>query len=276
MAVFMFWNLGRSEVAARVASLCHLHEVDILVLAEAPERRGELIRRLNDGKRVYREFMPDVARRVRIFSRYPESSLTPVFDDSHISIRHLHPPVGAQVLIVAAHLPSKLRTDEREQYFRVREMRSRISAAEASVGHQNTIIIGDLNLNPFEEAIAAADGLHGVMDKQLAQRGRRTVQGQQWDFFYNPMWSRLGDESVGRPGTYFYSGGGSLSYFWHTFDQVLLRPSLLPYYGANDLSIIADVDGEAIISREGSRQSGGPDHLPIVIRLSIEKDRADG
>jgi hypothetical protein len=273
MAVFMFWNLGGSNAIDQVASLCRTHGVDVLALAEAPIPSGSLIRRLNQGISIYRELMPEFAQRVRIFSRYPDGALRPVFDDGHAAIRNLTPPLGMQVLVVAVHMPSKLWASERDQYYRIRELRSRIMEAEAAVGHQNTLVIGDLNANPFEESIAAADALHGVMDKQLALRTPRTVQGQAWDFFYNPMWSRLGDESPGPPGTYFHSGSGTLSLFWHSFDQVLLRPSLLPYYDIHKLSVITDIDGTAIIDRNGSRPHGGSDHLPIVLTLSIEEER---
>ncbi len=72
-------------------------------------------------------------------------------------------------------------------------------AQETHLGHRNTVVIGDLNVNPFEDALTAADGLQGVMDRAVAARPARTVQGHAWDYFYNPMWSRLGDDSRVRP-----------------------------------------------------------------------------
>jgi hypothetical protein len=79
---------------------------------------------------------------------------------------------------------------------------------EEKFGHQNTVIIGDLNANPFEDALTAADGLHGVMDRRVASRRPPNIRGQRWDYFYNPMWSRLGDESPGPSGTYWRAGTG--------------------------------------------------------------------
>jgi hypothetical protein len=198
-----------------------------------------------------------------------------VFDDGQVSIRNLRPPIGAQVLIAAAHLPSKLHSDDQNQYFRIRRLRADLEDAEARVGHRNSIVIGDLNVNPFEDAMIAADGLHGVMDKEVARRGPRTVDGRTWDFFYNPMWSRLGDESKGPPGTYYYARGGLVSYFWNTFDQVLLRPDLLPYYDEESLTIISRIEGRDILA---PRRAGGSssDHLPLVIKLSIEREQGNG
>jgi hypothetical protein len=276
MAAFMFWNLGRSAAVESVASLCHQHEVDILVLAEAPEGHGALIRSLNRGRRIFREIQPDLPGRVRMFSCYPESAVAAVFDSGHVSIRHLTPPVGLPVLLVGVHLPSKLRASETDQSYYVRELRNRVEEAETRIGHRNSLIIGDLNANPFEPAIAAVDGLHGVMDKGVARRAPRTIGGKSWDYFYNPMWSRLGDESPGPPGTYYYAQSGTLSYYWNSFDQVLLRPELLPFYDPADLTIVTHTQGEPILGRDGRRETGQPDHLPIVVKLSIERAQPDG
>lgn len=271
MASLMFWNVGRQEAGDAIADLCREHEVDVLLLAEVTTRTTALLRHLNDtGRAKYREFRPAQSR-VRVFTRYPRGALSSVFDDGHVSIRSLRPPTGLPILIVAAHLPSKLWTTEGDQYYRLRQLRQDITRAETHAGHQNTIVIGDLNVNPFEDAIVAADGLHGVMDKRTAQRPARTVRDRSWDFFYNPMWSRLGDESSGPPGTYYRPGSGLVSYFWNTFDQVLLRPNLLPYYDARALIVVTRV-GERDILGEGAGQAALSDHLPLVVKLSLETE----
>jgi hypothetical protein len=276
MAVFMFWNIGRSEAGDAIAGLCQEHEVDVLLLAEAELHAVEVLRRLNTGGGApFWELRASGPSQVRLFTRYPQSSITPIFDDGRVSIRNLRPPIGQEVLIVAAHLPSKLWLDDRDQYYRFRQLRQDIENAEGQVGHRNSIVIGDLNANPFDEAMIAADGLHGVMDKTTARRAPRAVQGQSWDFFYNPMWSRLGDESKGPPGTYYYARGGLVSYFWNTFDQILLRPGLLPYYDGESLTIISQVGGRDFLAPGLAGQSS-PDHLPIVVKLSIEVEHGHG
>ena len=66
-----------------------------------------------------------------------------------------------------------------------------------------------------------------------------------------------------------------MSYFWNTFDQVPLRPSLLPYYDEASLAIISRIGGSEILA-PGRSGEGGPDHLPLVVRLSIERKRGNG
>jgi Endonuclease/Exonuclease/phosphatase family len=275
LAVLLFWNVRRSPVEVMLAQICAEHDVDIVILAEAEMRTVQLLDQFNGhGGAPFWEFRP-VPSRLRLLTRYPPSCISVVFDDGHVSMRNFRPSAGAELLIVAAHLPSKLHSDDQDQYYRIRQLREHIARAEGQVGHRNSIVIGDLNANPFEEAMVAADGLHGVMDKITAQRPSRTVNGREWDFFYNPMWSRLGDESKGPPGTYYYARGSLVSYFWNTFDQVLLRPSLIPYYDAEGLAIVTHIGGKQILN-PGRAGKDAPDHLPLVVRLSVEMERSNG
>ena len=59
------------------------------------------------------------------------------------------------------------------------------------------------------------------------------------------------------------------------FDQVLLRPDLLPYYDKESLTIVSEVGGRDILG-PGPAARSGPDHLPLVVRLSIEMERSHG
>ena len=64
-------------------------------------------------------------------------------------------------------------------------------------------------------------------------------------FFYNPMWSKFGDAGPAPPGTYFRNKGEDVNYFWHMFDQVLVRPALLdslPNDGVSIVSRVGDMD----------------------------------
>jgi Endonuclease/Exonuclease/phosphatase family len=278
MAVLMFWNVGRAGNGAAIGHLCRQHDIDILLLAEADVPSAQLTTEINDASAATRMLweLPHLGSRVRALTRYAPGYVAPVFDDGHVKMLHLHPPIGVPLLIVAAHLPSKLWADIDDQKYRIRRLRQDIAAAEIRLGHQNTIVIGDLNVDPFEDAITAADGLHGVMDKQLAVRPARTVQGRAWDYFYNPMWSRLGDDSIGPAGTYWRAGSGLVSNVWNTFDQVLLRPGLLPYYDPTHL-IVPEQAGEQQILRFGKTSGVGlSDHLPVVIGLTIEQEIGGG
>ena len=278
MTVLMFWNVGRRDNAHAIGELCREYDVDIVLLAEAETPSARLTSEINEAiglGRTVRELPRPVKSRIRALTRYDSGFVTPRFDDGRVKMLELRQPIGLPLLIVAVHLPSKLWTNDDDQRYRVRQLRSDIAAQEAQIGHKNTVIIGDLNANPFEDALTAADGLHAVMDKQVALRPPRTVQGRDWDYFYNPMWSRLGDESVGPPGTCWRAGSSLVNHFWNTFDQVLLRPGLLPCYDPARLVIPDQVGGRPIL-RPSEGSPALSDHLPVVIDLAIEKETSLG
>ncbi len=266
----MFWNLGGNPIHELVGAACREHQVDVLIVAEAGEiDPADFLRSLNrDGEIRFSEFN-QVPSKVRFFLRYPTENLSAVFDDGRVSIRNLRPPVGPNLLIIGAHLPSKLYRREEDQSYAVRILRNNIREAEQKVSHSNTLLIGDLNMDPFEAGMVAADGLHAAMTKEIAQRNPRIVQGKAWDYFYNPMWSRLGDESSGPAGTYYRLGSRVVEYFWHTFDQVLIRPALIPYYRTDSLRVVTQI-GETNLMIQLQIEKRVSDHLPLVLTLHTE------
>jgi hypothetical protein len=139
---------------------------------------------------------------------------------------------------------------------------------EEKVGHTRTLLVGDLNMNPFDPGVSGAQGFHAVMSRRVAQRGSRTVRGKRYPLFYNPMWGLLGDRSVGPCGTYFLHSSKPNNYFWNMYDQVLLRPALADRLA--ELRIL-DSDGEnSLLTRNGlPDKQQASDHLPLLFRLDL-------
>jgi hypothetical protein len=135
-----------------------------------------------------------------------------------------------EVLFGAAHLSSKIHWSREDQAAEVHELSRQIRAEEERRGHSRTILVGDLNMNPFDDGVVQANGLHAMMTRATAEEGSRRVQGRDYPFFYNPMWGLFGDRTPGPPGTYYYRHPGHLSYEWNIFDQVLLRPGVVPFF----------------------------------------------
>lgn len=272
MVVFLFWNVGMKSRVELIGSACRENDVDILILAEPGVPSSQVLVNLNSAGEVRFDEFSAVPSSLKFYHRFPSNSFKAVFDDGRVSIRRVKPPLGREILVVACHLPSKLYRDAHDQSYAVRKLRRDIIEAEKMAGHQNSIVVGDLNMNPFEEGMNAADGLNAVMDKRVALRRTRTVQGESWDFFYNPMWSRLGDESDGPTGTYYRAATHVADYYWHTFDQVLLRPDLLPFYKKENLKVLINIDGTQLLGDVGPEKSIS-DHLPVLLTLDTEKEQ---
>jgi len=125
-------------------------------------------------------------------------------------------------------------------------------------------------MDPFEEGMTSADGLHAVMTREIAKKKTRSIRKKSYPFFYNPMWSRFGDATQGPPGTYYRAGSSFVEYFWNTFDQVLIRPDLLSAFDIKTLKVLVKCRSASFL-----RQSGVPDasrisdHLPLLFDLSV-------
>ncbi len=175
-----------------------------------------------------------------------------------------------EILLAAVHFPSKHDWSEDSQSLECTMLAEDIRRVEESAGHQQTVLVGDLNMNPFETGIVGAAGLHAVMDRSVAKRGTRVVQGRAYAFFYNPMWGLFGDGSRGPAGTFFHSRSEHKVFFWNTFDQVLVRPALLNRFRMDDLAIIDHTEHRSLLTASGiADRNAGSDHLPILFRMNV-------
>ncbi|MFN0107787.1 MAG: endonuclease/exonuclease/phosphatase family protein [Blastocatellia bacterium] len=270
MTTFLFWNLGGKPLADRLARMANNFGVDVLILAECEVAPGMMLETLNRQAAPMFHHHPGQCERIAIYARFSSESFSPHYETDRISIRRLSLLDAPEILLVSAHLPSKLHADELDQYQTSSELSAMIRQAEENVGHTRTILVGDLNMNPFENGAVSAGGLHGVMTREIAQKDSRTIQGHDYPFFYNPMWGLFGDGSEGPAGSYYYAKSGHETYFWNIFDQVLLRPALLPYFRNDDLKILTSDGVETLLTERGlPDDKAGSDHLPIMFKLHL-------
>jgi len=266
----LFWNM-KSATPGHVAALAKEHGPDVIVLAESAHSSVSLVQALNSvGDPGQYEIASGAESRIQLFAKLPRRNVGLVFDGNYLSIRHIRPVLGMDFILVAAHLPSQLRLDREEQALLCSRWVRDISDAERKVGHHRTVLIGDLNMNPFDSGMVGSEGLHAVSCRAIAARESRTVLREERLFFYNPMWSLLGDHS-GVPGTYYYeSGGKPIAYFWNMFDQVLLRPELARSFKPGDVSVITSMGCKSLLNTKGVPNVRISDHLPIFAAISLE------
>src|SRR5262249_17294931 len=141
-----------------------------------------------------------------------------------------------------------------------------IRDVEASVGHDRTFLVGDLNMNPFEPGLVSAQGLNAVMTREIAFCGSRTVSGERYPFLYNPVWGCFGDATheahppgteKHRPaGTCYFPAAESFWYYWNVFDQVLVRPALVPLFRTQDVQVLTTDGTSSLITPKGLPDSG--------------------
>jgi len=263
---FMFWNICNQSIGQLVGAASKQYNLDLILLAECED--SESIR-LELNQSTERPFIHrrEAAGRVDVFSRFPLGSIAILGDYGRTSFFHLQHPIGKDVLIAAVHLPSKLHMQDQDQTLNCTRLIERVNHFEARLGHKRTIVVGDFNINPFEHGLIAAECFHASLSRRVAQRGTRVVQGNEYTFFYNPMWAHFGDRGTGPPGTYFHSASSSTNIYWNMFDQVLIRPDLLDQFEDQSVQIITKIDGTDLANQEGRPVIS--DHFPIVFALNL-------
>jgi hypothetical protein len=303
MLTFLFWNAGgakrrptesldafgarKKRVKASLVRLAERHRVDVLVTCELPVPPADLanaLRRIEfeDGRSFASPDSRTVWPEILVLPRFPGRFLRVVGEGHRYTIRLIDlPETQPGILMLAAHLPSKLQRSPESQAAAAMTMMSGLREREREAGHQRTLVVGDLNLNPFDDALVLAEGFNAVSARHTAAKNGRTVDGINYAYFYNPMWRFFGDStdmhppgSVGHcsPGTCYYPAAESRWHYWNVFDQVLLRPPLLQYFRSHDLRVLTNDGTASLIDADGIPDRRlYSDHLPVVFGLNIER-----
>jgi hypothetical protein len=271
---FIFWNLNGRPLQKLVASIAKKSNARLIILAECDIDPSLMIAELSGAG------LPDFifpytpsgsVSDIRIFSRLTDGIVVPISDDpnNHVTIRRLAFGKGNDVLLVALHSQSKRSWSDEDQAQGATRLARKISAIEHRFGHSRTLLVGDLNMNPFEKGVVGSEGLHAVMTKKIASEGSRIVDAEERAFFYNPMWRFFGERPDGPPGTYYYpSSGKPIAYYWHMYDQVMVRPNLISYLV--DVKILVETDGARLVDDEGIPSViVASDHLPLLFTLRV-------
>jgi hypothetical protein len=269
---FLFWNTHRKPLAHLVAALASDYRVDVVILLEDAMSREVVLKALNSNGPSRFRARESPERKSCIYTRFSKRFLNPIFENEsgRLTMWELVLPARAEILLVVAHAPSKLHASDDDQTLEGAQIADTIRRLEENAGHNRTVLVGDLNMNPFEAGVVGAKGLHAVMSQAVAKRMARKVKGVSYPFFYNPMWSRMGDGSVGPCGTFYYEGSRHVEHFWHTFDQVLLRPELLDRFDIGRLVVPTKAGKIPLVTSNGRPDKKlASDHLPVVFELDL-------
>jgi hypothetical protein len=271
MISFLFWNLKDKPLQKLIVKISSIFDIDIFMFAEFSLDVDELLFQLKKANKSDYFYAQGIGcQKIHIISRFSEDYVSPLYESSDLTIRHLNLPGLSDILLAVNHFPSKLYWDETSQLIECINLSNSILDAENDIGHSRTILVGDFNMNPFENGVISSEGLHAVMSRDIALRGKRIVKKKEYPFFYNPMWNFFGDASPGPPGTYYYKKSIHKVFFWNIFDQLLIRPDLLKYFDNEDLMIITSIEDTNLLDNNGvPDKNKGSDHLPIFFKLSI-------
>jgi endonuclease/exonuclease/phosphatase family metal-dependent hydrolase len=157
---FLCWNLNRRPIRHRIAELARSSYVDVLILLECAIQVGDLLGALNEGNGPIFHYAPNRAEApeetIKIFTRFTPEFLDPLEDGARYTIRRLSLPLRTDIVLAALHLPSKLYSSESSQILACSRWAETVAQAERQAGHTRTVVVGDLNMNPFEAGVVGA------------------------------------------------------------------------------------------------------------------------
>lgn len=272
---FLFWNICKKSILKEIVSLVLIEDIDVLLIAEFPnDMNPEELRKEFLYKGVKFDYIIPYFHRnkVKVYTRFRSSLITNIQDENIISAKSIYSPIIEEnITLITCHLPSKINKSEANQSEIASDIIDFISSVENYCNHQRTIVCGDFNMNPFEEAFVKAKGFNAVMSKSIAGKKKRIVSGKEYPFFYNPMWSFFGDFGYGEvSGTMYYNTSDHINYYWNIYDQVLVRPELIPYFDESKLNIVTNIGSVNLLSSNGLiDKTNYSDHLPIIFELNI-------
>lgn len=265
---FMFWNTARNPtINSYLELLIQSKDCDIVALAEYEDDTFELLERLGQHGLVFYPIPTICCERIDLFVKFTPNFVETLFETNYYTIQKLlHPSLGF-LAVAFVHFPSPLHTTERERSYAAIRFREDLEATESRFQIDRTIVAGDFNLNPFEPAMLSADAFHSVPSREIASQETRIVQNRRRTMFYNPMWNFFGDKEH-PPGTYYYRDSGYECVFWNMFDQVIVRPHLIPHLDLTEIQILTEAGGQSLLDHNGlPNKSTISDHLPLFFSI---------
>lgn len=275
---FLFWNTYKKSLEDEIKKLVIHYEINFLILLENSTNDIFLLNILKSINPDFRQIPTILFQKAKIFTSLNFSIVKEIVGHRRYGIYEIDLISYEKYLLTIAHFPSKMDWGNPNDHFGLcAELKSDIESSELNIGNSNTIIVGDFNMNPFEDGLVSSCGLHNVNNKEIALTLKRNYQGKSYNFFYNPMWNFLGDSSKGKvQGSHFFNTYKPLNYYWNLYDQVMIRPNLITDFDENKLDIISEIEEQPLLIKINGYtriDKDISDHLPLYFTLKLKKQR---
>ncbi|ASF38877.1 hypothetical protein CEH05_07020 [Halobacillus halophilus] len=137
--------------------------------------------------------IPKIAcERIDIFTKLKPGKFEHFNETNYYTIKRFpHPELGI-LTFAFVHFPSKLHMDDFDHGEESRIFKKEVEDVEGQCKSNKTVLVGDFNMNPFEQGMMAASAINSYPTKYEASKVQRKVKSRSYNMFYNPMWNFLG------------------------------------------------------------------------------------
>lgn len=268
----VFWNIRKNEDVQIIHQLVKKSAADLLFLAECPET---LVAGID-----YLEIMPPDIESIPKPKTKPKVRGFRTSNTYQVEcVEYEHPrlwfyTIGKtfekngelMFLLGTVHLVAKRYYKPTAQQSRAQRLMQRVKKIEETWKDitQNTIMIGDFNMNPFDPGMVIAEAFNSVCSQEIARKQSRMIDSEDYTFFYNPSWKIYAGVGNHVHGTYYYHTCKTDDFHWNNFDQVLLRPSILEKYDHRFEVLHETLNFDL---RKSNNNNKVPDHYPIMLEI---------
>jgi exonuclease III len=300
---FLFWNImdKKNPFEDTIGRIVSENSIDILILAENDNIKPNVIEGKTNLTYLKQSTSKSKTKWLYLFYRKEKLALTgidvfkyeddnDVIDkktgDSRELAKYLNKKerliaynitVGkTSYLLFGLHFPSKIYCSNTKQEYLARKMKTYIERMEKEVKHQNTIIVGDFNMNPFEKAMLLPDAFNASMSINFTNKSKKVYDINE-SAFYNPTWvltgdfhSRTNERKV--PGTLYYDDMDEQATYWQLYDQVIFRPGMESKFISSSLEILEgfkNTDKSFLNEKSEPNTENFSDHLPIKFTFNL-------
>lgn len=259
----LLWNTNKKSPDIAICQIAAQVSADLVFLIEYSGCTTNLAASLSSATATGYVAAPSMNGKLCCLHNNSSLDLSEIYYHKRFSVRRLR--IGnALALICLVHGVDAMHNSLEARTERAREMMSDLRRLHRDQSAVGIIILGDLNLNPYDSPMNQASVFNAMMTKGCASRRGRTVQGHYYDFFYNPMWSLLGDRNPGPPGTLYYTGNQGF-YGWNMYDQVLLHYALVDHLA--EIKILDSIGSVNVANSRGQPDRSYSDHFPLFFAL---------
>jgi exonuclease III len=265
----IFWNVKKKDLTNFVCSITQSTNSDVVVLVENQVSSAEMLRALqeNVSQDFYFPYQASPEKRFQCFCRKPELDLSEIHSGTRTSVRQFQVAHHRAILALVHGVDIRNYDPSARQSF----AQSLATDMKFVKGQQKTdklILLGDFNMNPYDIGMNLAAGLNAMMTKSCMERGYRRYIGENYDFYYNPMWSLFGDNTDGPAGTV-HDISSQGPYGWSMLDQVLINYSIVEIF--RDVKILTEAGEVSLMDKKGRPDAKrASDHFPILVDFSGE------
>ncbi len=258
----LFWNTHKNtNINSVLSDIIIENSANIIVLAEFVSDIEDLLTTLSLKGISMEEYSTIGCERIKIIGN--NHIVTANLQTDHTSFQ----VIDNKYILCGVHLNSKIFSDDiGKREILISTLIRDVQKIEKEVKTKGTIIVGDLNINPYEDSCINARYFHALPIYEETKRGKRIVASETFEMFYNPMWNFLGD--FNKPyGTYYHNNSGTINTYWNIYDQVLIRPNIRDKFINESRKIITKTERINLLDEKGYPNKNISDHLPIIFEI---------